>query len=94
MEPRISEFWGPPIKLVEFHAAIGAGAARLVRTAKSQGLALKPLDAVHLSSATQMAVTAFHTYDGGLAKFSANVGFPIVEPPTAPLQGELFGGSK
>jgi len=92
IEQKIAALWGPPIKLVEFHAAIGSRAAGLIRTAVANAWSLTPLDAVHLSSAQQMTVDAFHTYDGGLAKYAPLVGFPIVEPPTAQVQGNLFGG--
>jgi predicted nucleic acid-binding protein len=91
VEERIVKLWGPPVKLVEFHAAIGARAAALARTAIAKGWSLKPLDAVHLSSAEQMKVSALHTYDGGLIKYSSSVGFPVIEPPLAPVQENLFG---
>jgi predicted nucleic acid-binding protein len=90
VEQQIAKLWGPPIKLVEFHAAIGARAAALSRTALTNGWSLKPLDAVHLSTAEQMAVGEFHTYDSGLVKYSAAIGVSVIEPPTAPIQENLL----
>jgi hypothetical protein len=43
-----------PVKLVEFHRLIAEDARDLMRIALTKGWSLKPLDAVHLSSAQRM----------------------------------------
>lgn len=86
-EARINKLWEPaaPVKMVEFHTLIAEAAQRLMRSGIPEGWSLKPMDAVHLSTARRMGVDAFHTYDGPLKKWSARVGYPIGEPnPTSP----------
>ena len=52
--------------------------------------ALKPLDAIHLSTARWLEVAEMHTYDDRLHKFAEHVGFPITTPRTS--QPKLLPG--
>ncbi len=86
-EQKIDNLWNDPnaVSMVEFHDGIGRQARSMIRNAIAQGWSLKPLDAVHLSTAMWLAqsgfqVDAFHTYDRSLHKFSAIVGLLICEP--------------
>ncbi len=77
---RINKLWTPPVKLVEFHRLIAEDARDLIRRALTKRWSLKPLDAVHLSTAARMAVAEFHTYDEKLPKYSELVGCKIQRP--------------
>jgi predicted nucleic acid-binding protein len=79
---RINKLWIPssPVKLIEFHQLIAEDARDLMRKAVTKGWSLKPLDAVHLSSAQRMAVDEFHTYDNKLHKYHELVGYKV-QPP-------------
>jgi predicted nucleic acid-binding protein len=81
-EKKISKLWLPssPVKLVEFHRLIAEDARDLMRRTLTKGWSLKPLDAVHLSTAARMAVAEFHTYDEKLPKYSELVGCKIQRP--------------
>jgi predicted nucleic acid-binding protein len=80
IEARINALWSPesPVRLVEFYPMIAEGAKTLLRESIARGWKLKPMDAIHLSTARQERVTDFHTYDD-LAKYSAPG--PSGEPP-------------
>ena len=84
---RIDDLWSDrrPIKSVEFNDTIGLAARGLIRGSVARGWSLKPLDAIHLATAQWLPnlgaqVDEFHTYDGGLSRYSSIVGFPISEP--------------
>ncbi len=84
-EEDIDALWAPPspIKTVEFYDLIGGKARALIRRGISQGWGqLKPMDAIHLATAQQMAVTEFHTYCDRLQKWTNALGFPVTEPQT------------
>jgi predicted nucleic acid-binding protein len=85
VEARINRLWVPPspVKLVEFYALIAENARALIRLAITRGWALKPLDAIHLSTAQRLQVSEFNTYDERLPRFSGDVGFPIRPPFTS-----------
>jgi predicted nucleic acid-binding protein len=85
IEAKIDQLWqaNSPIRLVDFHAGIGAEARQLMRQALLRGWALKPMDAIHLSTARQQAVAEFHSYDTELTKYADLVGFRI-GPPLSP----------
>lgn len=89
IEANIDELWKPasPITLVEVHPAIVRSARDLIRSAVAAGRSgLKPADAIHLATAERMGAVEFHTYDTGLTKHSAGVGFTIREPLVAQSQ--------
>ena len=72
---------------VEFHAGIGQIAKNLMRQAITRGWSLKPLDAIHLSTAqwllnSGLTLDEFHTYDSGLIKYESLIDFRICEPYT------------
>jgi predicted nucleic acid-binding protein len=84
-EKRINDLWAPPspIKTVEFYDQIGDRARSLMRQGISQGWGqLKPIDAIHLATAQQMAVAEFHTYCDRLQRWDGKLGFPVHEPQT------------
>ncbi len=84
-EAAIDALWlpGSPIKTVEFYDLIGSKARALIRRGVSQGWGkLKPMDAIHLATAQQMAVAEFHTYCDRLKKWTNALGFPVTEPQT------------
>lgn len=41
------------------------------------------MDAIHLGTAQEMGVAAFHTYDAKLPRFAEALGFPV-GPPARP----------
>ena len=86
-ESRIGNLWGEDnvVNSVVFNDEIGGIAKNLMRHSIARGWSLKPLDAIHLATAQWMPnlgaqVDEFHTYDGGLPRYSPIVGFPITEP--------------
>lgn len=88
MEAKIRRLWEPasPVNMVEFHTLIAEVAQRLSRSGIPEGWSLKPMDAIHLSTARRMRVDAFHTYDDRLKKWTSKVGYPIGEPdPASPV---------
>jgi predicted nucleic acid-binding protein len=80
VEAKINAMWAPgsPVRLVEFYPLIADGAKALLRESLIRGWKLKPMDAIHLSTARQERVTQFHTYDD-LGRYSAPG--PHGEPP-------------
>lgn len=89
VEQRLNDLWAgaEAIISVEYHSAIGQIARSLIRNAVSRGWSLKPLDAIHLSTAqwlldSGLNLKEFHTYDRGLFKYEPLVGFSICEPRT------------
>jgi predicted nucleic acid-binding protein len=88
IEAKIVALWGPPIRMVEFHAPIGARAAQLVRDAMLRKTGLKPMDAIHLATAEQVGVHEFHSYDD-LNRFKPPVRFPILAVPLENVQSKF-----
>ena len=89
MELRIDNMWTDPrlVTPVEYFDRIGVMARELMRTAIARGWQLKPLDAIHLGTATWLrsvgiVIDEFHTFDSSLIKFTGAIGCPIVEPYT------------
>ena len=87
VERRIDDLLGghSVVTTVDFNASIGRVARNLIRDSVARGWSLKPLDAIHLATAQRLQtagaqVDEFHTYDGGLSRYSSIVGFPIGEP--------------
>ncbi len=82
MEGNIDSLWRDrkAIRLAEDHELIQRGARQLIRTAVSNGWALKPMDAIHLATARSIKATQFHTYDLKLQKFAAQIAMPINPP--------------
>ena len=72
IESRLDSLWtqDSPIRLVEFYPLIADGARDLLRRAMILGWGLKPMDAIHLSTARQQGVSDFHTYDQRLEKYA------------------------
>jgi predicted nucleic acid-binding protein len=88
---RIAELWRPPspIKVVEVYQGIADDAAALMRRGLPDGWRLKPMDAIHLSTAERMEAQAFHTYDDILQRYAGQIGMPI-GPPLAPQRNLNF----
>lgn len=78
----IDALWEPPspIKLVEVHRLIATDARNLMRQATPDGLALKPPDAIHLSTAPRGSCNEFLTYDPKLHKYADMIRLPVREP--------------
>jgi predicted nucleic acid-binding protein len=87
-EERIATLWRPgsPIVMVEFYEVLAYKAQALMRAALPRGWSLRGMDALHLATADRLKVSAFHTYDERLDKFSeiTDSKFPI----TRPISGE------
>ena len=83
-EERINSLWAPgsPVNLIEYYRLIGEDAKDLMRLSITRGWSLKPMDAIHLSTARRMQVQEFHTYDDKLYKYSSDVGFKVCKPYT------------
>ena len=92
VEERIDNLWEDrkAINLVEFHSIIATEARSIIRFAVTMKWALKPLDAIHISTAKWLEVAEMHTYDDRLHKFAEHVGFPITTPRTS--QPKLLPG--
>lgn len=87
IDAKIGGLWEPssPVKLVEVSVLVVEEAKGLIREGIPEGWSLKPMDAIHLSTARRMEVDVFHTYDGPLKKWTSKVGYPIGEPsPSSP----------
>ena len=90
VEQRINALWADTATIisVEYHSGIGQMAKSLIREALTRGWSLKPLDAIHLSTAQWLSnsgleVRVFHTYDKRLFKYEALVDFTVCEPSTS-----------
>lgn len=87
VEERISKLWNAssPIRIVELYELIALKAQQLMRAAIKNRWSLKPADAIHLATADQLKVSAFHTYDEPLFKYSdlTETKFPINFPISA-----------
>lgn len=75
------------IGLIECTEDIARGARRYVRPGAGQTQRLKPLDAIHLSSAAAVGVDYFLTYDSDFDVLAPDVDFEITKP--APAQPKL-----
>ena len=75
------------ITLIECTEDIARGARRYVRQSAGQAQRLKPLDAIHLSSAAAVGADHFLTYDSDFDAVAADVDFEITKP--APAQPTL-----
>jgi predicted nucleic acid-binding protein len=83
VEAAIDALWTDTsvFELVELHDEIALSARKFIRDAKSQGLKLKPMDAIHLATAKWIGASALHTYDlADFKKFERVIGIAIVEP--------------
>ena len=90
VERRIEYLWQDrqAVTFTEFHELVAREARDLVRHAIGQGWNAKPEDMIHLASAKRNEVSQFHTFDGGLAKWSVVIGVPLSEPTA--LQPKLL----
>ena len=83
-EARIAALWDDVtvVAPIEVHEWIVDRARLLIRGALTQGLALKPADALHLASAMSVEARTFHTYDRKLhnPRYAEMTGFPIELP--------------
>jgi predicted nucleic acid-binding protein len=95
VEDKISKLWLPPspVRLIEFYELIAERARSLVRQAVPEGWSLQAMDAIHLSSAKQIGVEAFHTYDKNLDKYTTAMGFTIERPLVAQIELLLQPGA-
>lgn len=77
------------VTLVEFHELTGKRAREYMRRALVRKWSLKPMDAIHLATASREQVDEFHTYDRPLRKYDGITGLKIVEPKSE-YQRSLF----
>lgn len=70
------------VQLVEFDQRIAREARRLLRRSLELRRSLKPMDAIHLATASHMLVADCHTTDDGLQAWTDDLGFPIHDPST------------
>ena len=89
VEEMIDSLWDDPnaIVTVEMHHTIAMIARRLIRTAITAGLSLRPADSIHLATAEWLSssgidIGEFHTYDARLRRCAPIVNFNLVEPYT------------
>jgi len=82
IEDKINQLWSDSSLLVmlDFHELIGREARGLMRQALVNGWSLKPMDALHLSTARYHGLDEFHTYDDHLQKYAQLIGMPVVKP--------------
>jgi predicted nucleic acid-binding protein len=78
-----------PIKLVEVQRLIAQDARKLMRQGAPEGLALKPPDAIHLSTAMRTTCTEFLTCDPRLNKYAGATGLRVAEPASDELALEF-----
>ena len=80
----IDDLWADrsAVRLVEFDQLIAREARALLRTSLHAGRGLKPMDAIHLATASLMRVSDCHTTDDRLQKWDAELGFPVRDPWT------------
>ena len=92
IERKIDCFWADRsvIKLVEVFPYLQREARRLMRDGIPKGWSLKPVDALHLTTAISDVVKAseFHTYDD-FKRYEAIAGIKV--GPPSPQQGVLVG---
>jgi len=82
VEKNIDALWisPSPIDTVELYDQIASEARALVRYAVEQGWSLKPPDAIHIATATQMQARELFTYDTALPKYATRARLSILEP--------------
>lgn len=66
---------------IEFHRGIAEAARDIVRYGRHSGLKLRSIDAIHLATAKNFGVAAFHTTDRDLRKWN-DIYFPVHSPIT------------
>jgi predicted nucleic acid-binding protein len=81
-EQRIDRLLGNKraVMLVELHERIAKDARSLMRTGLTHGLALKPMDAIHLATARSLSIVEVHSYDDRLCKQGAQLGMQVGPP--------------
>lgn len=82
VERAIDELFGDRdvIRVVEYHELIAREARRKIRQAITNGWSLKPMDAIHLATATRVSADELQTYDEPLLKYKGAMGFTIRQP--------------
>ncbi len=89
IERRIDSLWDNSnvFTMVELHSEIAKNARAMMRSDISRGRSLKPLDAIHLTTAQWLSrmgleIKEFHTYDARLLRYDSIFGFRVTEPAT------------
>lgn len=88
---RIDALWQPssPINAVNVTAAIGHRARELMQQARTDGISVKPADAIHLATADLYDCDRLFTYDGQHSQWDqlieADVSEPFTNEPTLGL---------
>jgi predicted nucleic acid-binding protein len=83
IELAIDALWNDrsAIRLVEFSEIIAQSARNLLRRSIEVGRKLKPMDAIHLATASNRRVSQFHTTDEPLKAWQ-DLGFDVQDPFT------------
>lgn len=82
-EERIDALWyGGQVILSEVSPLVARDARAIIRRSIQDNQKVRPVDALHLSTAQRLGVSSLHTYDEPLFKYAPYIGMPI-EPPSA-----------
>jgi predicted nucleic acid-binding protein len=90
---KIESIWeDASVMIIEYHSEIARIARGLMRSALPNQWVLKPIDAVHLATASWVnnavqSISEFQTYDEVLKRYGPMIGIPICEPNV--IQGRL-----
>lgn len=94
VDEKIDKLWVPPspVQVVDFYRSIAYRAKGLVRRGMLEKRKLKPMDAIHLSTALQLGAAELNTYDRDLLKWDPyitelRIGNPAPNSPQLPTTG-------
>lgn len=94
IDEKIDRLWVPPspVQVVDFYRSIAYRAKGLVRRGMLENRKLRPVDAIHLSTALQLGATELNTYDKDLLKWDPyvtelRIGNPTPNSPQLPTTG-------
>lgn len=87
VDEKIDRLWTPPspVQVVEFYRSIAYRAKGLVRRGMAEDRKLKPMDAIHLSTALQLGAQELNTYDGHLLRWNSHLPELLIRRPIATM---------
>ena len=86
IEKHLRQSW---CRVYEVDRGIAEEAARLSRTMTPT---IRPHDAIHIATALEAEVSAFHSYDERVLRHNGKIGVPVLrieEPPTKATQADF-----